>query len=59
MDVDQLHELTAAFQQDPKSGDLTFQQSVSSEVSSLRHVVKIQVREGRVKIEKQRLDTAE
>lgn len=59
MDVDQLDELTAALHQDPKTGDLTFQQSVSSEVNSSRRSVKIQVRDGRVKIETQPLDTSE
>lgn len=57
MDVDQLDELTAAFHQDPKTGDLTFQQSVSSEISSSRRSVKIRVRDGKVRIETQILDT--
>lgn len=59
MDIDQLDELTKSFHQDPKTGDLTFQQSVSSEISSSRRVVKIQVQGGKVKTETQLLSTSE
>lgn len=59
MDIDQLHELTEALHQNPKTGDLTFQQSVSSDIGSFRRVVKIMVGGGKVKIETQNLNTPE
>jgi|JI9StandDraft_1071089.scaffolds.fasta_scaffold133571_2 hypothetical protein len=55
MDVDQLDELTKAFSQDGHDGALTFQQSVSSDASTYRQVVKIHVGQEKMCVETERL----
>lgn len=59
MDVDQLKELLDALHQDPKTGDLLFQQSVSSETGSSRREVAIFVRGGTLRVETRKLEVGE
>lgn len=55
MDVDQLDELAKAFNQDDHDGALTFQQSLSSEASTYRQVVRIQVVREKMRVVTERL----
>lgn len=59
MDVDQLKELLDALHQNPKTGDLLFQQSVSSETGSSRREVAIFVRGGALRVETRKLEVGE